>query len=115
MQFPPPPPPTQYDLDRATAIRRMSQARFESTLQVHSVTNCISKCCEVSDFFTNDREKWPIKARLDKDMAEKKCVMNCRSKFDELYMLRLNDTAKKETAIAEAEAAMMMQRKMMGL
>eukprot|EP00744_Colponema_vietnamica_P024730 GILI01036144.1.p1 GENE.GILI01036144.1~~GILI01036144.1.p1 ORF type:complete len:113 (-),score=13.67 GILI01036144.1:93-431(-) len=103
-----PAPATQGDIDRASAFRVLAQARFQTSIQGGATRQCIEKCIFTEDLYTSDRATWPIKPRLDKDMAEKTCVKNCGQKYEELFSNLWMRANQKEIEAAQAESMMQM-------
>ena len=101
-------PASQGDMDRAHAYRILAQARFQAGMQSGCSTRCIQKCIATEDLYTSNRATWPIKQRLDKDMAEKTCVKHCGQKYEELYSNYWTKTTQKETEAVQAEMMMKM-------
>lgn len=83
MQPPPPEPATALDQNLNSAFHLISAIRLQGTIINDATVHCLEKCTPMDELYTCDRAKMPIRTRLALDSAEKDCVANCSSKWDE--------------------------------
>jgi hypothetical protein len=111
----PPPPPTPFEVNVSQAYQMLGQGRMQSALLNHSMVQCIPKCLDTEELYTLLRTtQAPIKYRLEKDLAEKKCVENCGAKWDELYRRAVMKLNQQETSRVQTVAMQRMMESMQG-
>ena len=99
------PQPTAYEQQATKAFQFLGQARMQCMMLHDSATKCIQKCLDTEELYTLLRtENAPIKYRLEKDLAEKKCVTNCGAKWDELFRRTVMNLNKQETQAVQFKA-----------
>ena len=74
------------------------------------VESCLSKCVDLSDLYTNERQKKHVMNRLKEDEKEKKCLEFCASKWDELNRRLTQTLTRREIAAAQMDAFMDMRK-----
>lgn len=109
----PPPPPTPFETNVAQAFQMLGQGRLQSAMLNHSMVQCIPKCLDTEELYTLLRTtQAPIKYRLEKDLAEKKCVENCGAKWDQLFQRSVKKLNDQETNRVQTAAMMQMMEMM---
>lgn len=104
----PPPPMTPYEEHITQSYQILNQLRVQTGLMHSSTTFCIDRCLDTEELYTLLRTKnAPIRYRLDKDVAEKKCVQNCSGKWDEMFRMTL--MVSNEKAVQEVQQNAMLK------